>query len=142
MSTAPGAKPPVSIDPEEAKRPIGSDGETRRRAASISDGVASPVGSWEAELTGRPQAEQYCPLSETSAEQEGHFMEPRQRIAARAFSVSASSASGPTGDPQAFFIQMSGATLPTFVIRSNSGPTAPVFSICRLIWKAIMWPTG
>src|SRR6266542_3109366 len=74
MSTAPGAKPPVSIDSEEAKRPTGSDGEARRRAASISDGVASPVGSWETELTGRPQAEQYRPPSETSAEQEGHFI--------------------------------------------------------------------
>src|SRR6266496_6416490 len=74
MSTAPGAKPPVSMDSEEAKRPTGSEEETRRRAASISDGVASPVGSWEAELTGRPQAEQYCPLSGTSAEQDGHFI--------------------------------------------------------------------
>src|SRR6266542_782820 len=74
MSTAPGAKPPVSIDSEETKRPTGSDGEARRRAASISDGVASPVGSWETELIGRPHAEQYRPLSETSAEQEGHFI--------------------------------------------------------------------
>src|SRR6266545_3048598 len=74
MSTAPGAKPPVSIDSEETKRPTGSDGEARRRAASISDGVASPVGSWETELIGRPHAEQYRPLSETSAEQEGHFL--------------------------------------------------------------------
>src|SRR6266516_7293365 len=74
MSTAPGAKPPVSIDSEEAKRPTGSDGEARCRAVSISDGVASPVGSWETELNGRPQAEQYRPLSETSAEQEGHFI--------------------------------------------------------------------
>src|SRR6266545_3753741 len=111
MSTAPGAKPPVSMDSEEAKRPTGSEEETRLRAASISDGVASPVGSWEAELTGRPQAEQYCPLSETSAEQDGHFMEPRQRIAARAFSVSARRASGPTGEPVACFIHMSGGTL-------------------------------
>src|SRR6266536_580915 len=76
MSTAPGAKPPVSMDSEEAKRPTGSEEESRLRAASISDGVASPVGSWEAELTGRPQAEQYCPLSETSAEQDGHFIAP------------------------------------------------------------------
>src|SRR6266542_4870306 len=74
MSTAPGAKPSVSMDSEEARRPTGSDWEARRFAASISDGVASPVGSWETELTDRPQAEQYRPLSETSAEQEGHFI--------------------------------------------------------------------
>ncbi len=69
--------PPIRSIRRRQSRPTGSEGETRRRAASISDGVASPVGSCEAELTGRPQAEQYRPLSETSAEQEGHFIEPR-----------------------------------------------------------------
>jgi hypothetical protein len=33
------------------------------------------VGSCETELIGCPQAAQYRPLSETSAEQEGHFIE-------------------------------------------------------------------
>src|SRR5512141_2092188 len=54
-----------------------------------------------------------------------------QRRVARAFSVSARSASGPTGAPVAWVIQRSGARLPSFAIRSNSGPIAPAFSICR-----------
>ncbi len=32
--------------------------------------------------------------------------------------------------------------LPSFAMRSNSGPTVPAFSICRSIWNAIMWPIG
>jgi hypothetical protein len=72
--TFPGASPRGSSDSEEASRPIGSEEGTRRRTASTEDGVGSPVGIWEKELTGEPQEEQKRTSSRSSAEQVPHFI--------------------------------------------------------------------
>src|SRR5262249_20393560 len=74
MRIVPGANPSAPIDSDEARRPTGSEVETRRCAFSISEGEASPVGSCETELIGCPQAEQKRPPSGISAEQDGHFI--------------------------------------------------------------------
>lgn len=46
-------KPPESIESVEDSRPTGEEG--CRRAAAATEGVASPVGSSEAEVRSRPQ---------------------------------------------------------------------------------------
>ncbi len=66
--TAPGVKPPASIESEEASRPTGEE-EGGRRAAAATEGVANPVGIWDREERGSPHEEQKRPESETSAEQ-------------------------------------------------------------------------
>jgi len=61
------------MDSEETRRPTGSDEDARRFAASISEGVARPVGAWETELMDSPQEEQKRTDSESGrgAEQDG-----------------------------------------------------------------------
>jgi len=68
--TAPGVKPPTSIESEETRRPTPEEG-LRWRAASTAEGVARPVGICEKELIAAPQEEQKRPESETSEEQLG-----------------------------------------------------------------------
>jgi hypothetical protein len=70
--TVPGENPPPGDESEEI-RPTGVDAAAAfPRAASISDGVARPVGICETELTGDPQEEQKRASSGTSEEQDAH----------------------------------------------------------------------
>jgi hypothetical protein len=71
----PGMSAPGSSDSGEASRPIGSEEWTRRCATSTADGVASPVGICETELTGEPHEEQKRESSRIGAEHEPHFIE-------------------------------------------------------------------
>ena len=70
----PGENPPPSSDGEEARRPTGLSEVPRRRAASATDGVARPVGSWDWDPEGAPQAGQKRLASGKSAEQEEQRM--------------------------------------------------------------------
>ena len=54
----PGAKPPVSIVSDEARRPIGAEDGTRRRAAASTDGEARFVGNCDTDESAAPQSEQ------------------------------------------------------------------------------------
>jgi hypothetical protein len=65
-------KPPASIESEDASRPTGAEEGLRRRAASATDGVASPVGNCEIEEIACPHEEQKRTESASSAEQLGH----------------------------------------------------------------------
>ena len=55
-------------------RPTGLSDAPRRCAASATDGVARPVGSWESEPMGAPQAGQKRLASGNSAEHVGQRM--------------------------------------------------------------------
>jgi hypothetical protein len=70
----PGAKPPPSSEGEEAMRPTGLSALPRRSAASATDGVARPVGSWDWDPEGAPQAGQKRLASGNSAEHEEQRM--------------------------------------------------------------------
>jgi len=73
-STVPGVKPPGSIESEKASRPIGDDGT--RPAAAATDGVASPVGTCEADVRSRPHRG-HADASATSAPQLGQRTRPK-----------------------------------------------------------------
>jgi hypothetical protein len=73
----PGAKPPVSIESEDASLPT-AEGEGRRAAAAAADGVARPVGACEIELNGSPHEGQNRARSGTSDEHAGQWINPRE----------------------------------------------------------------
>src|SRR5262245_47211352 len=71
----PGVKPPTAMESDDARRPTCTSGleEPLVLEIALEGALTVPVGIWDTELTGVPQAEQYLCDSVSSCAQDRQF---------------------------------------------------------------------